>query len=105
MKHTLEITCNKDLSSMERSDGVESYEYHFLLKTKKSKIGINEFLKLMDVSTRLKWRYKELCVDTYFILISRIKEDVEFKRNEKGSIIFEIESDFVPKQSKYIKQV
>ena len=100
MVHKLEITCNQDLSTMQIKDGIESYEYHFLLTTRKQAKGIDidEFIIMMNHTTHEKWRYKELCQDKFFILISRIA-------STKKNIVFEMGTDFVPLQDKYIKEI
>lgn len=102
MKHLLKITSKKDLSSRKIEQGVESYEYHFLITLRKNEVNVDEFLNKLNTSTRQNWRYKELCQDKFYIFISRIIEDESGHPEERHFIM---ESDFVPDQKMFIEEI
>jgi len=102
----LQITCNIDLSSMKREEGVESFEYHFLLTLRKQEVDIDDFLNILDITTHLKWKYKELCQDKFFILIARVSKERALElHGAKNQITFTIETDFVPLQDRAVIEV
>lgn len=96
--HKLEITCNKDLTTIKEINGEASYLYYFLLTTRKLSVDVVHFINQISEATGVNWHSKELCEDSFFIITGRVL-------STHAHFIFDVETDFVPKQNQFIKEI
>jgi hypothetical protein len=103
--NTLEITCEKDISSFKKYDGNVSYNFFLLLSTKDCGVDVEQILCDFNEASPWEWEYSVVCSKDHYIFSAKVFTDFIPKLND-DKITFEVKSDYVPVvENRWIKVI